>query len=70
MVFWIYITGVMAALAIFAGVIYFYEKKLTVGKLTASLVLSMLSWTVVVSALLALLMSLVDWGKEIWRKRE
>ena len=68
--FWIYITGVMAALAIFAGDIYFYEKKLTVGELTASLILSMLSWIAALSALISLSICLVDWGKEIWRKRE
>lgn len=70
MVIWIYVTGVIAALVAFALVIYYENKKLTVGTLTSAIVCSLFSWGAVLAAILASLCYFVDWDKEIWRKKE
>lgn len=70
MVIWIYVAGVIAALVAFALIIYYDDKKLTVGTLTRATVYSLLSWGAVLVAIWASLCCYVDWDKEIWRKKE
>ena len=67
---WIYISGVIAALVAFALVVYYEDKRLTVGTLAKVLLYSLLSWGAVLAVILASLFYFVDWDKEIWRKKE
>ena len=62
----IYIIGTIVAMLIFAYIIYFVDRYLTLGSLTIAIMLSLCSWGAVV--LLGILM--VDWDKKIWRKKE
>lgn len=70
MAIWIYITGVIAALIAFALIIYFEDKKLTLGTLIWAILLSLLSWAAVLAVISASLVCFVDWGKELWRRKE
>lgn len=70
MAIWIYIAGVIVALVAFALIIYYEDKKLTVGTLTKAIVYSLLSWGAVLAAICASLCYFVDWDKEIWRKKK
>ena len=66
----IYIVGLIMAVIAFAIVICKIEKKLTVGTLTLSLLISAFSWLSLFGAIIAILIVYVDWSKELWRKKE
>ena len=69
MAIWIYIAGVIAALVAFALIIYYEDKKLTVGTLIRAIVYSLISWGAVLAAICASLYYFIDWNKELWRKQ-
>ena len=62
----IYIIGTIVAMLIFAYIIYFVDRYLTLGRLAIAIMFSLCSWGAVV--LLGILM--VDWDKKIWRRKE
>ena len=66
----IYIVGLIMAVIAFAIVICKIEKKLTVGTLTLSLLMSAFSWFSLLGVIIAILIVYVDWSKELWRKKE
>ena len=66
----IYIVGLIMAVIAFAIVICKIEKKLTVGTLTFSLLMSVFSWFSLLGAIIVILIVSVDWSKELWRKKE
>ena len=68
--FWIYITGVIVAFVAFALVIYYRDKKMTVGTLTLAVLYSLFSWCAVLAVITASLYCYVDWDKVIWRRKE
>lgn len=62
----IYIIGAIVAMLMFAYIIYFVDRYLTLGHLAIAVIGTLCSWGTVV--FLGLLM--VDWDKKIWRKKE
>ena len=61
----IYIVGLIMAVIAFAIVICKIEKKLTVGTLTFSLLMSAFSWFSLLGAIIVILIVSVDWSKEL-----
>lgn len=66
----IYIVGLIMAVIAFAIVICKIEKKLTVGTLTLSLLMSAFSWFSLLWVIIVILIVYVDWSKELWSKKE
>lgn len=66
MILLIYIIGAIVAMLIFAYIIYFVDRYLTLGHLAIAVMFSLCSWGAVV--LLGIFM--IDWDKKIWRKKE
>ena len=62
----IYIIGAIVAMLMFAYIIYFVERYLTPEHLVLSVICTLFSWVAVV----LLGAFIVDWDKEIWRRKE
>lgn len=62
----IYIIGAIVAMLIFAYIIYFVERYLTPEHLVLAVICTLFSWVAVV----LLGAFIVDWDKEIWRRKE
>jgi hypothetical protein len=62
----IYIIGAIVAMLIFAYIIYFVDRYLTLGHLALAVICTLGSWVSVVSVGIFM----VDWEKKIWRKKE
>ena len=62
----IYIIGAIVAMLMFAYIIYFVERYLTPEHLVLAVICTLFSWVAVV----LLGAFIVDWDKEIWRRKE
>ena len=62
----IYIIGAIVAMLMFAYIIYFVDRYLTLRHLAIAVMFSLCSWGAVV--ILGIFM--VDWDKKIWEKKE